>query len=76
MRAVERVAERLGNTPTVCRKCYIHPVVLDAYLAGKIVDRASARLRESRLSAEEASVLSFLRRLSRAPTRKPGSVGR
>jgi hypothetical protein len=50
--------------------------VVDAYLEGKVVDRASARLRESRLSAEEASVLSFLRRLSRAPTRKSGSLGR
>jgi DNA topoisomerase-1 len=73
---VAGVAARLGNTPAVCRRGYIHPGVVDAYLAGKVVDRASARLRESRLSAEEASVLSFLRRLSRTPPRKPGSVGR
>jgi DNA topoisomerase-1 len=32
--AVARVAERLGNTPAVCRKCYIHPAVMDAYLDG------------------------------------------
>ncbi len=30
--AVKRVAERLGNTPSVCRKCYIHPAVLESYL--------------------------------------------
>jgi DNA topoisomerase-1 len=62
---VTAVASRLGNTPAVCRRCYIHPGVVDAYLTGKVVDRGSARLRESRMSAEEASVLAFLRRLSR-----------
>ncbi len=34
VRAVEAVARRLGNTPAVCRKCYVHPAVIDAYLAG------------------------------------------
>jgi DNA topoisomerase-1 len=63
---VAGVAARLGNTPAVCRRCYIHPGVVDAYMAGKVVDRGSARLRESRMSAEEASVLAFLRRLSRS----------
>jgi DNA topoisomerase I len=29
--AVKQVSSRLGNTPAVCRRCYIHPVVLDAY---------------------------------------------
>ena len=33
-RAVEAVAKRLGNTPAVCRKCYVHPAVFDAYLDG------------------------------------------
>jgi len=32
--AIKTVAHRLGNTPSVCRKCYIHPAVLDAYLTG------------------------------------------
>jgi DNA topoisomerase I len=32
--AIKSVAQRLGNTPAVCRKCYIHPAVLDAYLTG------------------------------------------
>jgi DNA topoisomerase-1 len=30
VRAIESVAERLGNTPSVCRKCYVHPAVLDS----------------------------------------------
>jgi DNA topoisomerase-1 len=37
VRAIESVAERLGNTPAVCRKCYVHPGVLDAYLGGTVV---------------------------------------
>jgi DNA topoisomerase I len=36
-RAVERVAKRLGNTPSVCRKSYIHPGVLARYLRGELV---------------------------------------
>jgi DNA topoisomerase-1 len=32
--AIKQVAEKLGNTPSVCRKCYVHPVVLDSYLKG------------------------------------------
>ena len=31
----EPLAERLGNTPAVCRKCYIHPAILAAYMDGK-----------------------------------------
>ena len=32
--AIAKVAAHLGNTPSVCRKCYVHPAVLEAYLAG------------------------------------------
>lgn len=65
--AIERVAARLGNTPAVCRKCYIHPVVLESYLGGDTVEvlraRAAASLRapEHALSAAEKAVLRFLR---------------
>ena len=38
VRAIETVAERLGNTPTVCRACYVHPDILDSYLDGTLVD--------------------------------------
>ena len=34
VQAAKRVAERLGNTPTVCRDCYIHPIVFERYLEG------------------------------------------
>jgi DNA topoisomerase-1 len=36
VRAIARVAEELGNTPAVCKKCYIHPAVTAAYLAGAL----------------------------------------
>ncbi len=36
VRAIEAVAKRLGNTPAVCRKCYIHPAVIDTYLDGTL----------------------------------------
>lgn len=32
--AIKTVAKRLGNTPAVCRKCYVHPAVLEIYLSG------------------------------------------
>jgi DNA topoisomerase-1 len=31
VQAIEQVAERLGNTPSVCKKCYIHPVIFESY---------------------------------------------
>jgi DNA topoisomerase-1 len=35
--AIENVAARLGNTPTICRKCYVHPDVLTSFLEGNLV---------------------------------------
>jgi DNA topoisomerase-1 len=35
--AIAAVATRLGNTPAICRKCYIHPEVLLAYSEGRLV---------------------------------------
>jgi DNA topoisomerase I len=69
--AVETVAKRLGNTKAVCRKCYIHPAILEAYMDGSmlktLVDRAQRESRKSKdLSEPEAAVLAFLqRRLAR-----------
>ena len=72
VRAIERVAERLGNTPSVCRKCYVHPIVIDAYLDGSMLetlkDRAEEELAESlgELDPEEAAVMTLLQqRLAR-----------
>jgi DNA topoisomerase-1 len=68
LRAVEAVAKMLGNTPAICRKCYIHPAVLDGYLDGSLRQalqrRADAKLANpaAGLKAEEAMVMAFLSR--------------
>ena len=68
VRAIESVAEKLGNTPSVCRKCYVHPAVLDAYLDGTMLEGLRARAEESLvedlkdLQPEEAAVLAMLER--------------
>ncbi len=67
VRAIERVAERLGNTPAVCRKCYVHPGILEAYTDGSMVRalrRRSAAMAEepNGLDSEESAVLALLRR--------------
>jgi DNA topoisomerase-1 len=73
VQAVEAVSKRLGNTRAVCRRCYVHPEVVDAYLDGGMVDvmkhRAEVELRGSlgKLPPEEAAVLALLQqRLARA----------
>jgi DNA topoisomerase-1 len=76
VRAVEAVAKRLGNTKAVCRKCYIHPAVFDAYLDESMLDTVAQRANRladaaARLSEGEAAVLALLqRRLARNTKRK------
>jgi DNA topoisomerase-1 len=75
LRAVEAVAQRLGNTKAVSRKCYVHPTVFDAYLDGlmtkmTIVGRNGGA---SGLSESEARVLALLRkRLPRSQKARTG----
>jgi DNA topoisomerase-1 len=80
VRAIETVAAKLGNTPSVCRKCYVHPAVLDAYLDGAVQDAMRARAEQvlsedlHALAPEEAAVLALLQqRLQKpAPARAAG----
>jgi DNA topoisomerase-1 len=64
--AIESVAGRLGNTSAVCKKCYIHPHVVDSYLDGTLVDTLKQRAEKTisksirGLPAEEAAVLGLL----------------
>jgi DNA topoisomerase I len=76
-KAIERVAERLGNTKAVCRKCYVHPAVVDAYMDRSLIEtlkkRAETELKRgmSRLPAQEAAVLALLQqRMKQAMNRK------
>ncbi len=64
--AISAVAKILGNTPTICRKCYVHPAVLETYLDGTLVaglkiqtERALAHSANG-LRSEERGVLIFL----------------
>jgi DNA topoisomerase I len=65
--AIERVATRLGNTPTICRKCYVHPEVLNSYLDGRLVLEIKSEIEHelrdelAGLRPEEAAVLTMLR---------------
>lgn len=76
LRAVESVAKRLGNTKAVCRKCYIHPAIFDAYQAGE--------LRKARGGTADAAVILLLERTrasgprfgSRRSSRQFRSAGR
>jgi DNA topoisomerase I len=64
--AIERVASKLGNTPTICRKCYIHPEIMSSYVEGSLLlevkKEVESELREdlAGLKPEEAAVLSLL----------------
>jgi DNA topoisomerase-1 len=80
--AMEAVAKKLGNTKTICRKCYVHPAIVNAYLDGSLrhvmEDRAGRMLSTSirRLSAEETAVLALLqRRLQRGHSKKAETAG-
>ena len=76
--AIERVAGRLGHTPAICRKSYVHPEIVGAYMAGDLLlnlkDAVEAELAEdlAGLEPEEAAVLVFLQqRLKQAAERSP-----
>jgi len=68
IRAIDAVAERLGNTRTVCRKYYVHPALLEAYLQGLTAGpsvsasprKARRKRRVVRLRRDEVAILQFL----------------
>jgi DNA topoisomerase-1 len=66
IRAIESVSQKLGNTPSVCKKCYVHPAIFDSYLDGSLADvleqRAGTEMQTSlkKLRPEEAAVLALL----------------
>jgi DNA topoisomerase-1 len=76
LRAIDAVAERLGNTRAVCRKYYVHPELLRAYLMGVTVPlpevpgrrRDRRRQREAALRRDEIIVLQFLQERIREPS--------
>jgi DNA topoisomerase I len=65
-KAIEHVAERLGNTQAICRKSYVHPAIIEAYVDRSLVKTLKRQTEKElrgtlhRLSAEEAAVLVLL----------------
>ena len=76
VRAVESVAQRLGNTKAVSRKCYIHPTIFDAYVDGLMTKlRIVRRTGQSSyaLSESERAVLSLLQKTASKGIRRKAS---
>lgn len=65
VQVVKEVAQDLNNTPAVCKACYIHPAIIEAYLAGELPDRKPCGGPRG-LRADERRLLAFLTR------REPG----
>jgi len=61
VRVVKEVARALNNTPAVCRACYIHPAIIEAYMAGRLPDKEACRNPRG-LRADERRLLAFLAR--------------
>jgi DNA topoisomerase I len=65
--AISAVSKILGNTPAVCRKCYVHPAVLESYLDGDLIEGLKLKTKQGieekvdDLHADEVAVLQFLR---------------
>jgi DNA topoisomerase I len=79
--AIESVAKRLGNTASICRKCYVHPEILNCYLEGDLARTLSRRIeselsgRLQKLSPAEAATLALLhRRLNPNKIKRRGGV--
>ncbi len=73
--AIKTVAHHLGNTPSVCRKCYVHPAVLDSYLGGDLLHAFEKQVEKEvdsspgSLRAEERDVLHLLEQRLAAASR-------
>ena len=70
--AIEKVAKQLGNTPAICRKSYVHPEILGAYMSGELVKMLDAKIAQkfkrqyAKLTPDEIIVLAFLHKRIRA----------
>jgi DNA topoisomerase I len=73
--AIDSVARKLGHTRAVCRRSYVHPQILDTYMEGGLQAALSVVIarRPKQLGADEAAVLSLLRRSAHRKVRKEGA---
>ena len=74
--AIKAVSERLGNTPAVCRKSYVHPAVFEMYLDGTMLEALKRRTKQEfaetlhSLKPEEAAIMALLERRLAVETKK------
>ena len=61
VQAIKEVARRLGNTPAVCRKCYLHPGVLECYMAGSLAPAVKKQMEESRDEQRDEAKTAWIR---------------
>ncbi|HEX6832521.1 MAG TPA: hypothetical protein VF132_03215, partial [Rudaea sp.] len=59
---IKEVADRLGNTPSVCKNSYIHPKIIEAFSGGTLRLPGNGARRGSALSAKERAVRAILKR--------------
>jgi DNA topoisomerase-1 len=64
VQAIAQVASQLGNTPSVCRKCYVHPAVLEAYMGTLSPEAATGRI-ERAIARERRTIASHTAALRR-----------
>ena len=68
VQAIKQVAVHLGNTPSVCRKCYVHPAVIDTYFSAGMIRSVQPSMdddladRPEAMRREEAALLALLKR--------------
>lgn len=67
VQAIEAVSQRLGNTPSICRKCYVHPAVIESYMEGALPEalkdvKAAIAADPHALDEGEAAVMKLLRK--------------
>ena len=67
--AINLVAQRLGHTPAICRKSYVHPAVVETYLDGgfeKVLRQTMVYKANRTLRADELAVVALLERKARS----------
>jgi DNA topoisomerase-1 len=79
--AIDQVSRRLGNTRAVCRKYYVHPVILEAYFGGVTIPASPVPARQLRtangpaaLRRDEVAVVELLRQRGRSEPLKPAEA--
>ncbi len=74
VQVIRDVAAELGNTPAICRSCYVHPRVIEAYCKGELdAGIAGASRGVLGLRGDEARILRLLERTARSAARQGGT---